>query len=61
VTRPVQSRRAGLPKSIDRFAKSEKVMVDSFVFHVDWAVVVIVIFLLALVLVSFVYRRRDRD
>jgi hypothetical protein len=34
---------------------------NSFVFHVDWGVVVIVIFLLALVLVSFVYGRRDRD
>jgi len=36
-------------------------MAESFVFQVDWSVVVIVIFLLALVLISFVYRRRDRD
>jgi cbb3-type cytochrome oxidase subunit 3 len=36
-------------------------MADSFVFQVDWTVVVIIIFLLALVLVNFVYRRRNRD
>jgi hypothetical protein len=44
-----------------RVRSARQAMADSFVFQVDWTVVVIIIFLLALVLVNFVYRRRNRD
>lgn len=36
-------------------------MVDSFVFHIDWTTVAMVIGLLALLVAFLFYARRDRD
>jgi hypothetical protein len=40
---------------------SEVTMVDSFIFHIDWIIVSVVIGLLVALIGAFLYPRRDYD